>query len=219
MVSGGARARYLGGAGRTALVRCPCSRRNYFDRRRWEWFGVAVCSGCWKGILFRDLSLVGYREAEELAKESTVYAGELKALRGVEGVMRRFLVRYDEQPYWLWAPQTRRMVAELRRALRPVEAARSRRAAGDDDVRELSHEEALALDYFAAATHDRRRVVLAMLEDMSRWDRDDDDAGASRPEDAEMRVALERLEAEGGAQTPPPRPDPSLPQSGPSPEF
>lgn len=37
------RADLLGSSPLTILVRCPCGRRNYIDRRRWAYFGRAVC--------------------------------------------------------------------------------------------------------------------------------------------------------------------------------
>ena len=37
------RADLLGSSPLTMLVRCPCGRRNYIDRRRWAYFGRAVC--------------------------------------------------------------------------------------------------------------------------------------------------------------------------------
>jgi hypothetical protein len=37
------RAEYLGSTGLTLLVRCACGRRNFFDRRRFAYYGRAVC--------------------------------------------------------------------------------------------------------------------------------------------------------------------------------
>lgn len=187
-VEEGARALYLGAAGRLALVRCGlCGRRNCFDRRSWWWLEVMFCRRCWQAVCFADLTMITRWEGERLLMENTALGGELRALREVERVVRSFLAYYDSQPFWEWSPRTRGAAAEMRRSFSLVEAARARRghaetpatptaapvpppagvsAAGD--LYELTEEEARALDYFAACPPAVRGNVLDYLEVMSR---------------------------------------------------
>lgn len=192
-MTGLAPAAFLGSAGPLALVRCGwCGRRNCFDLRRWAWFEVMFCRRCWQAVLFEGLTMITRWEGERLLMENLAFGGELRALREVERVARSFLVYYDSQPYWLWAPQTRRTAADLRRAFSLVEAARARGggavteagpaerpepapvepAAGavstDGEVYELTAAESLALDYFSSLAGERRAEALSQLERLSR---------------------------------------------------
>jgi hypothetical protein len=111
------------------LVRCPCGRRNYIDRHAWAWFEVAFCVRCRQAILFHDLRVVSRWEGDRMLREQTIYEEELKALRNIEGEMRRFLVEFHEEPLWLWPPQVVRMAEAVEAELLVAERARTRHGA------------------------------------------------------------------------------------------
>lgn len=123
------RAELLGTTARTALVRCPCGRRQDFDRGDWQWYGVARCSHCGRGILDHSLLVVSARRARELIRARTPTEGELRALRRVELALRDFLVRYDEQPRWVWSPPTTRLAEEVGPLLKGLDDSRRGRGA------------------------------------------------------------------------------------------
>ncbi len=123
------RANQLGSTPVTTLVRCLCGRRNYFDRRAWTWLGVAFCLRCWQAILHHDLKVVSRWEGERMLKEQMLYEGELKALRTVEAVMRRFLVEFHANPLWMWPSQIVRMAQAVQVNLHLAELARARQGA------------------------------------------------------------------------------------------
>lgn len=122
-------AELLGGTPRTLLIRCPCGRRNYFDRKAWHWLEVAFCVRCWQAIIYHDLRVISRWEGERMLKEQTVYEGELKALRTLEGVMRYLLEGVDAEPLWNLPVQFQRRAQAARGTLRLAELARARQGA------------------------------------------------------------------------------------------
>ncbi len=175
-------ASYLGSTARTLLVRCPCGRRNYFDRKGWAWLEVAFCVRCWQAIRYHDLRVISRWEGERMLREQTIYEGELKALRTIEGVMRRFLSEFQEQPLWMWPPQTVRMAQAVKANLRLAEQARSRQGLEPDvpleelpegiflempgeEAYELTAEQTRLLSLFSRLPEGRRAVMLAFFEE------------------------------------------------------
>jgi hypothetical protein len=120
------RADQLGSTPRTVLVRCPCGRRNYFDRKGWAWLEVAFCVRCWQAIRYHDLRVLSRWEGERMLREDSVFEGELKALRTIEGEMRRFMLQFRAEPLWTWPPQVVRMAQAVQLNLQLVEQARTR---------------------------------------------------------------------------------------------
>jgi len=174
---------YLGSTALTLLIRCPCGRRNYFDRRAWQWLEVAFCVRCWQAIRYHDLKVVSRWEGERMLTEQTVFEGELKALRTIEGVMRRFLSEFHQQPLWMWPPQTVRMVQAVQANLRLAELARSRQGSEPslpleelpapqglflempgEEAYELTPEQTRLLSLFSRIPEERRAVMLAFFE-------------------------------------------------------
>jgi hypothetical protein len=123
------RADLLGSTALTARVRCPCGRRQDFDREDWQWFGVALCTRCGRGILHDSLRAVSRSEALRMIAERKPTQGELKALRRMELANRYFLLRYDEQPRWAWSPPTSRMAEEVRALVALLDTSRQERGA------------------------------------------------------------------------------------------
>ena len=176
-------ASYLGSTARTVLIRCPCGRRNYFDRKGWAWLEVAFCVRCWQAIRYHDLRVITRWEGERMLREHTIYEGELKALRTIEGVMRRFLSEFHAQPLWMWPPQTVRMAQAVQANLRLAERARTRQGSEPaipleelpadvgmflempgEEAYELSPEQTRLLSLFSRLPEDRRAVMLAFFE-------------------------------------------------------
>lgn len=174
---------YLGSTALTLLVRCPCGRRNYFDRQGWQWLEVAFCVRCWQAIRYHDLRVISRWEGERMLREHTMYEGELKALRTIEGVMRRFLVEFKAQPLWLWPPQTVRMAQAVQANLRLAELARTRQGEAPtvpldelpaeqgiflempgEEAYELTPEQTRLLSLFSRLPDERRSVMLAFFE-------------------------------------------------------
>lgn len=175
------RADRLGSTALTIIVRCPCGRRNYFDRKAWAWLEVAFCVSCWQGILYHDLSLVSHWEGERMLREQTIYEGELKALRNTEVVMRRFLEQFAEKPRWTWPPSVVRMAQALEVSLELAERARTRQGEEPEvpidalvsrlfieklnaEVYDLTGEQVQFLTVFSRLPEERRAVVLASIE-------------------------------------------------------
>ncbi|HZH33001.1 MAG TPA: hypothetical protein VEY11_19695 [Pyrinomonadaceae bacterium] len=175
-------ASYLGSTALTLLIRCPCGRRNYFDRRAWQWFEVAFCVRCWQAIRYHDLRVISRWEGERMLREQTVYEGELKALRTVEGVMHRFLSEFQEQPLWMWPPQIVRMAQAVKANLRLAELARARQGAEPavpfeelpegiflempgEEAYELTPEQTRLLSIFSRLPEERRADMLAFFEE------------------------------------------------------
>jgi hypothetical protein len=189
-------ASYLGSTALTLLIRCPCGRRNYFDRRAWQWLEVAFCVRCWQAIRYHDLSVISRWEGERMIREQTVYEGELKALRTIEGEMRRFLMLFRQQPLWMWPPQVVSMVQAVAANLQlaeqarrqqgteptvpldqPVTAAPEQSAAHDEEETggemwrgrpPLDSDEALLLDRYGLLPQSARVEVLAHIEEVRR---------------------------------------------------
>lgn len=176
-------ASYLGSTALTLLIRCPCGRRNYFDRRAWQWLEVAFCVRCWQAIRYHDLKVISRWEGERMLREQNMYEGELKALRTVEGVMRRFLLEFQEQPLWMWPPQTVRMAQAVKANLRLAELARTRQGAEPavpldelpeslgvflempgEEAYELTPEQTRLLSLFSRLPEERRATMLAFFE-------------------------------------------------------
>ncbi|HEY0100849.1 MAG TPA: hypothetical protein VGB76_18020 [Pyrinomonadaceae bacterium] len=176
------RAAQLGSTSRTVLVRCTCGRRNYFDRQAWQWLEVAFCVRCWQAILCFDLRVVSRWEGERMLREHVVYAGELKALRTIEGEMRRFLMLFRAEPLWTWPPQVVRMAQAVAANLQLVEAARARQGgvAGvpleeepaemgvflelpGEEAYELTPEQTRLLSFFSRLSAERRAVMLDFI--------------------------------------------------------
>lgn len=177
------RAHYLGSTALTLLIRCPCGRRNYFDRKGWQWLEVAFCVRCWQGILYHNLTLISRWEGERMLREHLVYAGELKALRTIEGEMRRFLMLFRAEPLWTWPPQVVRMAQAVAGNLQLVEAARTRQGGASavpleestaavsvflempgEEAYELTAEQTRLLSFFSRLSDERRAVMLAFVE-------------------------------------------------------
>lgn len=177
------RAHYLGSTALTLLIRCICGRRNYFDRRAWQWIEVAFCVRCWQGILYVDLRMVSRWEGERMLREDLVFAGELKALRTIEGEMRRFLEQFRQEPLWTWPPQVVRMAQAVRFDLQLVEVARTRQDAASaapleempaevgvylempgQEAYELTAEQTRLLSLFSQLSGERRAAILAFIE-------------------------------------------------------
>lgn len=117
-----------------------------------------------------------------MLREQTVFEGELKALRTIEGVMRRFLSEFHAQPLWMWPPQTVRMAQAVQANLRLAELARTRQGAElavpldglpegiflempGEEAYELTAEQTHLLSLFSRLPEDRRSVMLAFFED------------------------------------------------------
>jgi hypothetical protein len=176
-------ASYLGSTALTLLVRCPCGRRNYFDRRAWMWLEVAFCVRCWQAIRYHDLRVISRWEGERMLREQTMFEGELKALRTIEEVMRRFLVEFHAQPLWMWPPQTVRMAQAVDANLRLAELARTRQGAQPavpldelpadvgtflempgEEAYELTPEQTRLLSLFSRMPEERRTIMLDFFE-------------------------------------------------------
>lgn len=123
------RAELLGTTPRTALVRCPCGRRQDFDREDWQWYGVARCSHCGRGVLDDSLVVVSARRARQMIRERTPTEAELRALRRMELAQRDFMLSYEAQPRWVWSLQTHRLADEVGPALGQLDASRRGRGA------------------------------------------------------------------------------------------
>jgi hypothetical protein len=186
----------LGSTARTVLIRCPCGRRNYFDRRAWQWLEVAFCVRCWQAIRYHDLRVITRWEGERMLREQIVFEGELKALRTIETVMRRFLMQFREEPRWTWPPQVRQMAQFVEANLRLAEQARTQQGAQptvpldepvtttapeslapDDEAPggeawgarpQLDSDEALLLDAYGLLPQAARVEVLSFIADVRR---------------------------------------------------
>jgi hypothetical protein len=175
-------AELLGGTPRTVLIRCPCGRRNYFDRAAWQWLEVAFCVRCWQAIIYHDLRVISRWEGERMLKEHTVYEGELKALRTLEGLMRLILEGFDVETLWKLPVPMQRRAHAARGVLQLAERARARQGTeptvpledlpqflreflqmpGEDDS-ELTTEHTRLLALFSRLPEERRDELLASL--------------------------------------------------------
>ncbi|HWS87984.1 MAG TPA: hypothetical protein VN282_13525, partial [Pyrinomonadaceae bacterium] len=113
----------------TARVRCPCGRRQDVDRGDWQWFGVALCPACGRGLLDHSMNVVGRPEALSMIEERRPTEGELRALRHMEMALRDFVLRYEGHPRWYWSPPTNRMAGEVGRLLAELDESRRGRGA------------------------------------------------------------------------------------------
>lgn len=114
--------------------------------------------------------------------EHTVYEGELKALRTLEGVMRSLLDGFDAEPLWKWPAQFQRRAQAARGTLRLTELARARQGAEPtvpleelpqvlteflrepgEEAHELNVEHTLLLTLFSRLPEERRDELLASL--------------------------------------------------------
>jgi hypothetical protein len=110
------RAEWLGSAGLTVLVRCPCGSRLYVPRRQWAERVFTVCDDCKSAILYASLVVVDPSEVEGFVEMVIREGREREALKEeLERELRRFVRLYDGQPEWLWSPATVKFV----RAVRP----------------------------------------------------------------------------------------------------
>jgi hypothetical protein len=110
------RARWLGSAGLTILLRCRCGARLYVPRRQWAERVITVCDDCKAAILYSSLVVVDANEVEGFVEMIIRQGEEREALKEeLERELRRFVRVYDGQPEWLWSPATVRFV----RAVRP----------------------------------------------------------------------------------------------------
>jgi len=123
------RAELLGTTALTARVRCPCGRRQDVDRGDWQWFGVALCPACGRGLLDHSMNVVSRAEALSMIEERKPTEGELRALRHMEMALRDFTLRYGEHPRWYWSPPTNRMAEEVGRLLAELDESRRGRGA------------------------------------------------------------------------------------------
>jgi len=123
------RAELLGTTALTARVRCPCGRRQDVDRGDWQWFGVALCPACGRGLLDHSMNVVGRPEALSMIEERRPTEGELRALRHMEMALRDFVLRYEGHPRWYWSPPTNRMAGEVGRLLAELDESRRGRGA------------------------------------------------------------------------------------------
>ena len=110
------KAEWLGSAGPTALVRCPCGTRLYLSLPHWSRRVITVCDDCRAAILYASLVVVDPNEVEEFVEMVIREGREREALKEeLERELRRFVSLYDGQPEWLWSPATVKFV----RAVRP----------------------------------------------------------------------------------------------------
>jgi hypothetical protein len=176
------RADQLGSTPRTIIVRCPCGRRNYFDRQAWQWFEVAFCVRCRQAILYVDLRVISRWEGERMLREQTIYEGELKALRTGEVALRHFLEQFAEKPRWEWPLSVVRHAQAAQVSLQLAERARARQGAEpevpfDEEVRrlfleklneeaahELTPEQIGLLAAYSRLPEERRADMLAYIE-------------------------------------------------------
>ena len=111
------RARWLGSAGLTALVRCVCGARLYISRPHWSRRNFSVCDECKGAIHYASLEVIAPEAVEVFVTMVISRQAERDALRGeLERELRRFVRLYDRQPEWLWSPATVSFV----RAVRPT---------------------------------------------------------------------------------------------------
>ena len=83
------RADYLGSNPVTALLRCPCGRRLFFDKETWADSGFLTCDNCRQIIWYKNL-----RVFPELGG-GVMSEGEMEQLRGVEAEVRDFIEYVD----------------------------------------------------------------------------------------------------------------------------
>lgn len=145
-----ARAKWLGSAGRTALVRCTCGARLYFSLPHWRRRSFAACDECKAVIRYGSLEVVEPHQVEEFVNMVIAQEEERETLRaGVERALRHFIRVFDGQPEWLWSPATVKFVAAVRPKLEllggpigPMDAGRDYGASpesayqGEEDVDE-----------------------------------------------------------------------------------
>lgn len=172
-------ASYLGSTALTLLVRCPCGRRNYFDRRGWAWLEVAFCVRCWQAILYHDLRVVSRWEGERMLREDFVSDAEVKVWRSLEGRMRRFVLEFHKDPLWTWAPKVVRMALGVEADLHLADRLRARPGqepaatpeelpaeVGVQDLG-LTDEQRQLLTAFAQMSEERRARMLSYVEGQS----------------------------------------------------
>lgn len=118
-----------------------------------------------------------------MLREQLVYEGELKALRTIEGVVRRFLTQFREEPLWTWPPHVVRMAQAAQANLQLVELARIRQGTAPpvpleelpaevgvflempgEEAYELTAEQTRLLSLYHRLPEERRAFLLAFFE-------------------------------------------------------
>ena len=133
------RAEWLGSAGFTILVRCPCGARLFVPRRQWEGRGFTVCDDCKAAIRYASLEVVDSARVEEFVEMVIRQGQEREALvADLERELRRFVRVYDGQPEWLWSPATVNFIRVVRPKLEllggPVGPARAGEVATPEEA-------------------------------------------------------------------------------------
>jgi hypothetical protein len=109
------RAKFLGSAGPTDLVRCACGAKLYLSRQHWARRSFTVCDDCKSVIRYGSLEVVEAREAEDFFTMIIRQGEERAALKeDLERELRHFVQVFDQQPEWLWSPATVRLVQTIR---------------------------------------------------------------------------------------------------------
>lgn len=132
------RAKILGHAGASALVRCgACRFKVFVGRADWERLGAAICPNCRASICYADLSVhaphtPGGCDVESLTRK------ELEELRALEGLLRAFVEFYDRRErefverggrddrFHPFVKETRELVRDAREIVGRIDGLRAR---------------------------------------------------------------------------------------------
>jgi hypothetical protein len=152
------RALWLGSAGATILIRCPCGAKLYLSRRHWLRRSFTACDDCKALIRYASLDVVDPQEVEDFVSMVVKQEEEKEALRtDLERELRRFVRVFDQQPEWLWSPATVKFMRAVRPKLEllggPIHEARGREAddASPESAYKGSYEDELSDEYLTGS--------------------------------------------------------------------
>lgn len=125
------RAEWVGSAGATAVIRCPCGARAQLPVGPWRRRGFTICDRCKAVVIYGSLKALTGKEAEDFMAEAVRGERQRQALREeLERELRRFVRAFDSQEVWQWSPATVRLVEAVRPRLELLGPAAEEEAGG-----------------------------------------------------------------------------------------
>jgi hypothetical protein len=118
------RAQHLGSTAVTIRLRCSCGHKADIYQYFWQRRGYVICDSCKSFILYHSLEIKEPSWEGFTSIDSQLVVGELGAFQAIEKELRAFLHKYEQQPEWLWSPQTISLVKSIRTKLDELEQLR-----------------------------------------------------------------------------------------------